>query len=62
LAVPRARRLPVAYQPMGVVVALTFIGLPFVVRTVEPVLAEVSSEVEEAALTLGASRRRPSSG
>jgi sulfate transport system permease protein len=48
--------LPIAYQPMGVVVALTFIGLPFVVRTVEPVLAEVSSEVEEAALTLGASR------
>ena len=47
---------PVAYQPAGVVVALTFIGLPFVVRTVEPVLAEISSEVEEAALTLGASR------
>lgn len=48
--------LPVAYRPAGVVVALTFIGLPFVVRTVEPVLAEVSSEMEEAALTLGASR------
>ena len=48
--------LPVAYKPAGVVVALTFIGLPFVVRTVEPVLAEVSSEVEEAALTLGATR------
>ena len=48
--------LPVAYQPAGVVVALTFIGLPFVVRTVEPVLAEVSSEMEEAALTLGATR------
>jgi len=48
--------LPVAYQPAGVVVALTFIGLPFVVRTVEPVLADVSSETEEAALTLGASR------
>jgi sulfate transport system permease protein len=48
--------LPIAYKPAGVVVALTFIGLPFVVRTVEPVLAEVSSEVEEAALTLGASR------
>ena len=47
---------PVAYRPAGVVVALTFIGLPFVVRTVEPVLAEVSSEVEEAALTLGATR------
>jgi len=48
--------LPVAYRPAGVVVALTFIGLPFVVRTVEPVLAEVSSEMEEAALTLGATR------
>jgi sulfate transport system permease protein len=47
---------PVAYTPAGVVVALTFIGLPFVVRTVEPVLAEASSEVEEAALTLGATR------
>jgi len=47
---------PVAYRPAGIVVALTFIGLPFVVRTVEPVLAEVSSEAEEAALTLGASR------
>src|SRR3954452_13983492 len=48
--------LPIAYKPMGVVVALTFIGLPFVVRSVEPVLAEASSEVEEAALTLGATR------
>jgi sulfate transport system permease protein len=48
--------LPIAYKPAGVVMALTFIGLPFVVRTVEPVLAEVSSEVEEAALTLGATR------
>jgi sulfate transport system permease protein len=48
--------LPVAYKPAGVVMALTFIGLPFVVRTVEPVLADASREVEEAALTLGASR------
>jgi sulfate transport system permease protein len=48
--------LPIAYGPAGVVMALTFIGLPFVVRTVEPVLAEVSNEIEEAALTLGASR------
>lgn len=47
---------PVAYQPAGVVVALTFIGLPFVVRSVEPVLADLSGEMEEAALTLGASR------
>lgn len=48
--------LPIAYRPAGIVVALTFIGLPFVVRTVEPVLAELSREAEEAALTLGASR------
>ena len=48
--------IPVAYRPAGVVVALTFIGLPFIVRTVEPVLAELSSEIEEAALTLGATR------
>jgi sulfate transport system permease protein len=48
--------LPVAYKPAGVVVALAFIGLPFVVRTVEPVLAQISGEVEEAALTLGATR------
>lgn len=48
--------LPVAYKPAGVVLALTFIGLPFVVRTVEPVLADVPKEVEEAAVTLGASR------
>jgi sulfate transport system permease protein len=48
--------LPVAYNPAGVVVALTFIGLPFVVRSVEPVLEDLSGELEEAALTLGASR------
>lgn len=48
--------ISIAYKPAGVVLALTFIGLPFIVRTVEPVLAQVSSEVEEAALTLGASR------
>lgn len=48
--------LPIAYKPAGVVVALVFIGLPFVVRTLEPVLADVSRETEEAALTLGASR------
>ena len=48
--------LPIAYKPAGVVLALTFIGLPFVVRTLEPVLAEVSQETEEAAMTLGASR------
>src|SRR5215213_7697371 len=48
--------LTVAYRPAGVVLALIFIGLPFVVRTLEPVLDDLSSEVEEAALTLGATR------
>jgi len=48
--------LPVAYTPLGVAVALTFIGLPFVVRTVEPVLQDLDAEVEEAAVSLGASR------
>ena len=46
----------VAFTPLGVLVALVFIGLPFVVRTVEPVLGDVATEVEEAAATLGASR------
>jgi sulfate transport system permease protein len=46
----------VAYTPLGVWVALTFIGLPFVVRTVQPVLEDLPREVEEAAATLGASR------
>lgn len=48
--------LPVANTPVGVVVALTFIGLPFIVRTVEPVLRDLSLEIEEAASTLGATR------
>jgi sulfate transport system permease protein len=48
--------IKVAYQPLGVVVALTFIGLPFVVRTVQPVLREFDAEVEEAAASLGAGR------
>ena len=48
--------LTIAYRPAGIVLALAFVGLPFVVRTVEPVLAALSSEIEEAALTLGASR------
>jgi sulfate/thiosulfate transport system permease protein len=46
----------VAFTQLGVVVALTFIGLPFVVRTVQPVLQELDPEIEEAAATLGASR------
>ena len=48
--------ITVAYTPLGVVMALTFIGLPFVVRTVQPVLVELNGEAEEAAATLGATR------
>ncbi len=48
--------IKVAFTPLGVVIALTFIGLPFVVRTVQPVLEDVELEVEEAAASLGASR------
>lgn len=48
--------IKVAYTPLGVTVALTFIGLPFVVRTVQPVLEGLSADVEEAAAVLGASR------
>lgn len=47
--------IKVAFTPLGVWVALTFIGLPFVVRTVQPVLEETEKELEEAALSLGAS-------
>lgn len=47
--------IKVAFTPLGVVVALIFIGLPFVVRSVEPVLADLGADVEEAAATLGAS-------
>ncbi|HXX10586.1 MAG TPA: ABC transporter permease subunit, partial [Burkholderiales bacterium] len=46
----------VAFTPLGVIVALTFIGLPFVVRTVQPVLEDLEPELEEAAATLGADR------
>src|SRR6266542_1540598 len=44
------------FTPLGVVLALTFVGLPFVVRTVQPVLQDLDPEVEEASATLGASR------
>jgi sulfate transport system permease protein len=47
-----------AFTPLGVVIALTFIGLPFVVRTLQPVLENFEREVEEAAATLGAGRLR----
>jgi len=50
--------IKVAYSPLGIVVALTFIGLPFVVRTLQPVMEELDRETEEAAASLGASRRR----
>ncbi len=46
----------VSFTPLGVFVALTFIGLPFVVRTVQPVLEDLQKELEEAAATLGANR------
>ncbi|MDO9003479.1 MAG: sulfate ABC transporter permease subunit CysT [Aquabacterium sp.] len=48
--------LKVAFTPIGVFVAMTFIGLPFVVRTVQPVLEDLAAELEEASATLGASR------
>lgn len=48
--------ITVAYTPLGVLVALTFIGLPFVVRTVQPVLEDLDIELEEAAASLGATR------
>ena len=50
--------LKIAYTPLGIVLALVFIGLPFVVRTVQPVLEEVESDIEEASALLGASRLR----
>ncbi len=48
--------LKVAFTPVGVVVALTFIGLPFVVRTIQPILQDFPKEAEEAAASLGANR------
>ena len=48
--------IKVAYTPLGIFVALVFVGLPFVVRTVQPVLQDLESEHEEAAVSLGADR------
>ena len=48
--------IKVAFTPIGIVVSLVFIGLPFVIRTLEPVIEDLSAEVEEAATSLGASR------
>jgi sulfate transport system permease protein len=57
LGVPlSAAGIRVAYTPLGVVMALIFIGLPFVVRTLQPVLADAGRDAEEAAATLGATR------
>lgn len=51
-----AMGIKVAFTPLGIVVALTFVGLPFVVRTVQPVLQDLEKEIEEAAACLGARR------
>ena len=48
--------IKVSFTPLGIIVALTFVGLPFVVRSVQPVLADLDDELEEAASTLGATR------
>jgi sulfate/thiosulfate transport system permease protein len=48
--------IKVAYTPLGIIIALTFIGLPFVVRTLQPVLESLDIEMEKAAVSLGASR------
>jgi len=50
--------IKVAYSPLGIIVALTFIGIPFVVRTVQPVIEDLEKEMEEAAVMLGAYRLR----
>mgnify|MGYP001064861157 CR=1 FL=1 len=54
LAAPLGWRI--AYTPAGIVIAMIFIGLPFVVRTIQPILEETNKEVEEASATLGANR------
>jgi sulfate transport system permease protein len=50
--------IQVAYTPLGILIALIFIGLPFIVRTIQPVLEDLDREAEEAAATLGAQRRQ----
>lgn len=50
--------IEVAYTQLGIMVALTFIGLPFVVRTLQPALEDMDAEIEEAAASLGATRRQ----
>jgi sulfate transport system permease protein len=51
-----ARGIKVAFTPLGITIALIFIGLPFVVRTLQPVIEDLDAEVEEAATSLGAGR------
>ncbi|AEI41619.1 sulfate ABC transporter permease subunit CysT [Paenibacillus mucilaginosus] len=50
--------IKIAFTPLGIMLALTFIGIPFVVRTLQPVMEELDKEVEEAAVSLGAGRWR----
>ncbi len=50
--------IKVAYTPLGILVALVFVGLPFVVRSVQPLVADLDRETEEASATLGATRRQ----
>jgi len=50
--------IKIAFTPLGVLLALIFIGLPFVVRSLQPVLQDLDKEVEEAAVSLGANRRQ----
>ena len=50
--------IKIAFTPVGVLIAMTFIGFPFVVRAVQPVISELSADVEEAAATLGAGRAK----
>ena len=47
-----------AYSPLGIIIAMAFVSLPFVIRTTQPVLQDIDREIEEAAATLGASRRQ----
>jgi sulfate transport system permease protein len=55
-AIARDFGMKIAYTPWGILIALIFVGLPFVVRTVQPVVEEIEREVEEASATLGATR------
>lgn len=57
-SIAAAAGFKVAYTPLGVTIALIFVGLPFVVRSVQPVLADAQKDVEEASALLGASRAR----